>query len=114
MLDAAAMIRALAALAFLAVAACNIPSQIGSPCSVTADCEGGQQCNTSFNGGFCTKGCTFEGKADECPKGSICSYAGGTSMICAPTCSGDSQCRSLYYGCYPVQNSTLKACGPAK
>jgi hypothetical protein len=107
------MKRALLAFALFAGAACNSPTDVGSPCSVTTDCDGAHFCDTSSPGGFCTRGCTFEGALDECPGGSICTYTGGTVQVCAPYCTTDADCRNLY-GCYDVKGSTKKACGPKR
>ena len=109
------MKRAHVALAFLVFAGCfNNSTDVGTPCTVTADCDPAHFCDTSSPGGFCTKGCTFEGTTTkECPSGSVCTYTGGTVMVCANTCKTDANCRDQY-GCYPVKNSTLLACGPKR
>ena len=105
------MKRALVAFAFLLSAACNSGTGVGSPCTVTTDCESAHYCDTSQPGGFCTRGCTFVGRTTECPGGAICTYTGGTVMVCAPICTGDSQCRDLY-ACNAVTSTDSKACGP--
>ena len=68
--------------------------------------------NGDYPGGFCTRGCTFEGKTDECPGGAICSYAGGTALVCAPICSHKSQCRDRY-DCKRVTGVQTQACSPS-
>jgi hypothetical protein len=107
------MNRVLVTFAFLFCVGCNNPTAVGSPCSVTADCDGAHFCDTSTPGGFCTRGCTFQGKTDECPSGSICTFTGTTALVCAPVCATPSQCRSEY-DCSPVLNTETRACTPKK
>lgn len=102
---------AFVAFAFLACAACNNSTAVGSPCTVTADCDPAHFCDTSTPGGFCTRGCTFEGRTDECPGGSICTYTGGTVLVCAPICTTKAQCRD-HYDCKAVKGVATLACGP--
>ena len=101
------MKRVLVSLSFLFVAACNNIG-VGSPCTVTTDCEIGLVCNTSVPGGMCTHGCSFEGATRlECPAGSVCAAIGTNSLNCVPSCTGAGQCRDQY-----ECNQTAKACKP--
>ena len=103
------MKRALVTLALLLCAGCNNPTAVGSPCTVTSDCDPAHYCDTSSPGGFCTRGCTFEGRKEECPAGSICAHPGGTVLVCAPICTDTSQCRDQY-ACNTLIGSDTRAC----
>lgn len=105
------MKRPLAALAFLFLIACGGGTNVGSPCTVNGDCNVGQYCNTATPGGFCTRGCTFEGtQLNECPGGSICTNV-GSSLVCAPICTGATGCRDQYE-CNGTTGSSVKSCRP--
>ncbi len=105
------MKRALLSFAALVVVACNNPTGIGSPCTIDSDCDRGQVC---FNeaGGFCSRGCSFEGTTRECPTGSVCTNT-GASLVCAQVCQGPAECRDKYE-CAAVAASTVMACQPVK
>ena len=72
----------------------------------------GQYCNTSVAGGYCTRGCTFEGtQLQECPAGSICTSFGSAAQVCANICTGDGSCREGLQ-CNGVSGSNVKSCKP--
>lgn len=109
-----ASMKKLALGAWLLVAvACGPTSRVGQPCTVKADCEGGQSCYTSLPGGFCSKGCTFQGATvSECPNGTVCTQLGtGNQQICAPVCDDAADCRAEY-DCKAVTGSASSACQP--
>ena len=107
------MKRALVTFAVLFCAGCNNSTDVGSPCTVTADCDPAHYCVTTAPGGFCTRGCTFEGRKDECPGGSVCAYIGGTVLVCAPICTSTSQCRDKY-DCNTNVGTDVRSCTPTK
>lgn len=102
--------------AFLSFAtACGSVSTIGAPCTVNTECEYGQVCNSSGAGGFCTRGCTFDGSRGECPTGSTCTMSGSgigtTVLLCLPLCAGGSGCRDGYE-CVAAGSTKITACKP--
>ena len=101
-----ALLFALAALP-LALAACG-GNTVGRSCTKTSECEPGQTCYLNAPGGACTKGCSMEGTAKDCPGGTICAQNLG-QLLCSPTCTDDAQCRTDYK-CSPVAESTKLAC----
>lgn len=98
----------------VAVSACNSIGTIGAACTVTRDCEYGQVCNSTGAGGFCTRGCTFNGERGECPTGSTCAQVGtgigNTVLLCLPICAEGATCRDGYECATTV--GTVKACKP--
>lgn len=103
-----------ALLALLATACGQSNGTIGAACTTTRDCEYGQVCNTTGSGGFCTRGCTFNGERGECPAGATCAQTGmgiGTTvLLCLPLCTEGATCRDGYECSTTV--GTVKACKP--
>jgi hypothetical protein len=94
------------------LAACGAASRVGQPCTVQTDCEPGQSCFTSGPGGFCSKGCSFQGATTaECPGGTVCTHVDANTLVCAPICQSSADCREQY-GCGQVIGSTHSACQP--
>lgn len=93
------------------VTACGSGSSAGKPCTVRTDCDPGESCFTDSPGGFCSKGCAQEGETTDCPNGTVCTYVGGTDLVCSPTCTTAGDCREQYT-CGSVINTTTKACKP--
>lgn len=91
----------------LALAACG-GNTVGRACTQTKECEPGQTCYLNAPGGACTKGCSMEGTAKDCPGGSVCASSLGL-LLCSTTCTDDTQCRTGY-SCLPVGQSTKSAC----
>ena len=106
------MKRPLVAIAFLFLVACGKGVGVGSPCTVNGDCNSGQYCNTSVPGGYCTRGCSFEGnQLQECPAGSVCTGFGSNTLVCAVICTGANECRENFE-CNGVSGSSVKSCKP--
>jgi hypothetical protein len=106
------MKRPLVAIAFLFLGACGSGASIGSPCTVNGDCNSGQYCNTAVAGGYCTRGCTFEGtQIKECPQGSVCTSFGTNALVCTAICNGAGDCRDGFE-CNGTSGSSTKSCKP--
>jgi hypothetical protein len=99
----------LAAVAAAILTACG-GSSVGRSCSADGDCDNGQTCFLDMPGGYCSKGCTIEGLADECPGGSICASS-GTRLLCAAECRNQDHCRADYE-CNGLTGSSVKVCRP--
>ncbi len=103
------MTRTLSLLGLLALSACG--PVLGVPCQTRTDCGASMTCFPAPNG-FCSHGCSVEGIELDCPAGTLCTYFGGSSLVCSLPCKVDSDCREGYE-CAPVQNSSNKyACRP--
>lgn len=85
-------------------------SSVGRSCTATADCDNGQTCFTSAPGGYCSRGCSAEGTAVDCPGGTVCANHGGT-LLCSSTCQTQAECRAEYE-CNGLTGSSVKACRP--
>lgn len=85
-------------------------TSVGDACDGDDDCDSGQTCYTDLPGGYCTKGCTVEGKTDECPRGSVCAVS-GQHQLCAVECQTQADCRADYE-CNGVTGTNLKVCRP--
>jgi hypothetical protein len=103
-----ALLFALAA-ASLALTACG-GSTVGRACAKTSECEPGQTCYSSAPNGMCTKGCSMEATAKDCPGGTVCTTSLGL-LLCSTVCSNSDMCRTGYH-CVPVIGSTQSACVP--
>lgn len=97
------------AVAPLVLLACGGPN-VGRACTLSADCDRGQECYTQAPAGFCSKGCSAEGSFAECPGDSICAQNSGL-LLCAPICREQGDCRPEYE-CVGVANNAQKACRP--
>ena len=91
---------------------CGTAVTVGTICEKNADCVPGQQCLTSVPAGYCTRGCVQEGSVQDCPGGTICTFFGGSSLVCSVYCTTNADCR-VNYECSPVRGSADKqACAP--
>lgn len=80
---------------------------VGNPCTETADCPAGAECQMEselgWTGGYCTLSCV----SSECPTGSHCD---GES--CVKSCTESSECREPDYGCFDSNNDGSTECAP--
>lgn len=104
------MTRALSILAALALCGCG--ATFAAPCTATADCQASQVCLTAAPAGFCGHGCAVEGETRDCPGGARCTFFGGSTLTCSPTCTADDQCRASY-ACREAGTSGQRTCQPA-
>ncbi|MHB8872807.1 MAG: hypothetical protein ACYC8T_03890 [Myxococcaceae bacterium] len=91
----------------LALASCGGTS-IGRPCTQDKDCEPGQTCYPNLAGGTCTKGCSAEGTARNCPGQTLCAVSVNL-LLCSTECTEAGQCREGF-GCTPVPGTSKSAC----
>jgi hypothetical protein len=88
---------------------------LGEACQSNGECGSGLTCSLTsqgYPGGFCTTTCS---STSPCPTGATCT-AIGTTQICAPSCTLDSQCRQSYACCATLNDACvpLAACPPAQ
>lgn len=102
------MARALTLLGLLALSACG--PTLASPCARREDCGQAQSCFQAPLG-FCGHGCTVEGDQRDCPGGTLCTFFGGSQLVCSTACLVDGDCRADY-ACAPVQGTSQRACRP--
>jgi serine protease len=70
-------------------------TDVGLPCTTSADCPGTARCNTNYPGGYCTYDCSA---SQPCPSGSEC-FSGSCLTKCTGPSQGQSTCRTDYV-CY--------------
>lgn len=106
------MKRALWALCLVVIATSCGGSHVGASCEKRSDCGSGQECVLEAPGGYCTRGCIVEGGTQDCPGGTICTFFGGSTLVCSTPCTVDEDCR-INFECMPVLGSGGKlACRP--
>lgn len=89
---------------------------IGTPCTSTADCAGGDVAfcaveDAGWQGGFCTRNCTTD---TDCVGASHCVElnADTGARICMPDCSGPT-CRAAGYACRDLDGDSSNECAPS-
>lgn len=98
----------LAALSLCLSAACA-PNAVGTTCTTNADCSDAYSCFREVAGGFCSRGCTSIGSFRDCPANSACAQVAKSTLVCAPTCTDDSQCNSALR-CLELPGFDQKVC----
>lgn len=108
------MTRTLGIVALLATLCACGEVTVGAICEKRDDCALGQDCVPS-PGGFCSKGCTFQGDITDCPGGTVCTFFGASTLVCSTYCTTSADCR-INYECVGVKTrpdgTQVMACRP--
>lgn len=107
------MKRALVALSLVLCASCGPAVRVGDVCEKQTDCAPGLTCEPG-PGGFCSRGCAVEGETRDCPSGTVCTFFGGSTLVCSTYCSVPADCayRLANYECTALATGGRMSCRP--